>query len=114
MVVPEEKAFDRVIEGPYPGREPELLRSEDGGLRVKHNDPRNGLRVGETSLSTGSLVRNPCPVGPLRAGEGCRDRHLLRIAQLPRHSLGPVYDAAPTDADQEIRRRHLRLDGGLL
>src|SRR5215217_3634939 len=111
MVASEEKAFDRVIQGPYPGREPELLGREDRSLRVQHNDPGNGLRVGEASLSTGSLVCNPCPVGPLRPGEGGRDCHLLRIAQLPRHSLGSIYDATSTNADQEIRRRRLRLDG---
>src|SRR3712207_5152592 len=109
MVTSEEKALDRVIEGPYPGREPQLLRCEDRSLSVEHNDPRNGLRVGETSLPTGSLIRNPRSVGPLCAGAGRRDRHLLRIAQLPRHRLGPVYDATPTGADQEVRR--LRLDG---
>src|SRR5215203_5025667 len=114
MVVSVEKAFDRVIQGPYAGGEPELLWREDCSLRIQYDDPRNGLRVGEASLPTGSLVRNPCPVGPLRAGEGGRNRHLLRITELPRHRLGAIYDASPTDADQEIRRRQLRLDGGLL
>ena len=80
MVASEEKAFDRVIQGPYACREPELLRREEGSLRIEYNDPRNGLRVGKTSLPTGSLVRDPCPVGPLSAREGGRDRHLLRIS----------------------------------
>src|SRR5215213_5335112 len=107
-----EQPLDRVVEGPYPGREPELLGREERSLGVEHHHLRDGLGVREAALAPGGLVGHPHAVRPLSPRERRRHGDVRRVAKPPRDGLGPAHHAPTPDAHQEVRA--LRFSGGFL